>query len=621
MKLTNGHSHVKTTGFTETKEFSVSESPMFFKLMSKNLYKKPELAIVRELSANAMDSHIQAGNGDKPFEIFFPTTKSPYFVIRDYGVGLSKDDANNLYSNFFASNKRASNKYAGCFGLGSKTPLAISDSFTIESVHKSKKYVWVCHLNEEGIPCLSTTNSDGEDTEDQSGVRITVPVKSSSISEFSSIAPTIFQFYKTKPKSNVSYEEPNYVYETESFKIQKASWTTEFYAVMGGIKYPIEQQYLKFTYPEFNYYTTYMEFPIGSLSVETSREGLHYDEKTKKKISEVFQGLKDTVFKEIKDSQKGLVGWDLTLKQIELSKKFKFIGYEHPVIAVSESDNVSTIHTMKSTYQEKHSIRTNQTPIFFIKDIQKGYVKALWEYSRIHNVNSYMIENGSPLITRLGLEPKHLKLLSSVIQKTSKGRVGSYNPRKQVCEIVESSRKSECFRVVENVTVNYYVLRKGTGILFGGQSRNPDAINAIYTAFKLDGITDTVYATLDDSQGQDASELALEILKRHLTQDIVDKYYGFDNNLDTYLIRELTCDSVKDALKEYEVLKKFWGDTHQLVKAYLVLGGEELQVSSKVECKLQKIRDKYPFLKHLGWLRENDLKEISEFVNKCELSF
>jgi hypothetical protein len=621
MKLTSGHSHVKTTGFTETKEFSVSESPMFFKLMSKNLYKKPELAIVRELSANAMDSHIQAGNGDKPFEIFFPTTKSPYFVIRDYGVGLSKDDANNLYSNFFASNKRASNKYAGCFGLGSKTPLAISDSFTIESVHKSKKYVWVCHLNDEGIPCLSTTNSDGEHTEEPSGVRITVPVKSSSISEFSSIAPTIFQFYKTKPKSNVSYEEPNYVYETETFKIQKGSWTTEFYAVMGGIKYPIDQQYLKFTYPEFNYYTTYMDFPIGSLSVETSREGLHYDEKTKKKISEVFQSLKTQVLNEMQDAQKGLVGWDLTLKQIELSQKFKFMGYEHPVITVTESDNVSTIHTMKSTYQEKHSIRTSNTPVFFIKDIQKGYVKALWDYSRIHKVNPYIIENDSPLITRLGLEPKHLKLLSSVIQKTSKDRVGSYNPRKQVCEIVDGSRKSEAFRVVQNATVNYYVLRKGSDILFGGQPRNPDAMSAIHTAFELGGITDTVYATLDTSQGQDASKVALEILQKHLTQDIVDKYYGFENNLDTYLIRELDCDVIKDALTEYSDIDEFWKKTYKLIKAYNMLGGKELQVSNKQECKLQKIRDKYPFLKHLGWVRENDLKEISEFINKCELSF
>ena len=47
-----------------------------------NLYSDPEMAVLREYSSNARDSHIASGNPD-PIEVNLPTTLSPFLTIQD----------------------------------------------------------------------------------------------------------------------------------------------------------------------------------------------------------------------------------------------------------------------------------------------------------------------------------------------------------------------------------------------------------------------------------------------------------------------------------------------------------------------------------------------------------
>ena len=58
----------------EIGEFRIRNSAKAFNILSSGLYANKIRAIVRELSCNAVDSHVAAGKQDTPFDIavFFP---------------------------------------------------------------------------------------------------------------------------------------------------------------------------------------------------------------------------------------------------------------------------------------------------------------------------------------------------------------------------------------------------------------------------------------------------------------------------------------------------------------------------------------------------------------------
>jgi hypothetical protein len=90
-----------------------------------DMYSDPELAIVREYSTNARDSHIAAGVTD-PIEVYTPTVLEPMLRIVDHGVGLSADDIRDIYSRYGLSTKAESNDYNGVLGLGCKSALTVT---------------------------------------------------------------------------------------------------------------------------------------------------------------------------------------------------------------------------------------------------------------------------------------------------------------------------------------------------------------------------------------------------------------------------------------------------------------------------------------------------------------
>ena len=122
--------------------FTIENSPFAFKILSESLYSHKIQSVIRELSTNAADEHVSSGKGDIPFDVHVPTGFEPYFSIRDYGAGLSEADATTLYTTFFKSTKRNDNAVTGCLGLGSKSPFAVTDSFTIESFNGGIRTVY-----------------------------------------------------------------------------------------------------------------------------------------------------------------------------------------------------------------------------------------------------------------------------------------------------------------------------------------------------------------------------------------------------------------------------------------------------------------------------------------------
>jgi DNA topoisomerase VI subunit B len=142
---------VETHGINNTNQFQIKASSHAFRILSDGLYSDKISSIIRELSCNALDSHIANGNPEIPFQIHIPSKLIPHFHIRDYGIGLSEEDIMGLYSTYFASTKGQSNDFVGALGLGSKSPFSYTDSFTVESWFNNEKKTYAIFIGDEGV--------------------------------------------------------------------------------------------------------------------------------------------------------------------------------------------------------------------------------------------------------------------------------------------------------------------------------------------------------------------------------------------------------------------------------------------------------------------------------------
>jgi HSP90 family molecular chaperone len=142
MKLADRTVETHSAGIKNESGFTIAQTSKMFKILSDSLYSDKVMAVIRELSTNAYDSHIASGNKN-PFKVILPSAAKPNFVVRDYGTGLSQRDMESLYTTYGASNKNDSNDFVGCLGLGSKSPFAYTKSFTTSSYFNGQKYTYV----------------------------------------------------------------------------------------------------------------------------------------------------------------------------------------------------------------------------------------------------------------------------------------------------------------------------------------------------------------------------------------------------------------------------------------------------------------------------------------------
>lgn len=294
----------------EEKALRIKASPKAFKVLSDKLYSDKIKAIIRELSCNAYDAHVSAGKGDAPFTVTLPNTLNPNFVVSDNGTGISPQDIDDVFTVFFETTKASSNDFVGCMGLGCKSPLCYTESFVVESFIDGKKYSYSIYKNEVGIP--SCTLMSSEDTDEPSGLRITIPVGSHDFNSFSEKAKSVFTHFKVKPIVNgnaIQIPEKEYYISTENFGLRKRDWNGAK-AIMGNVCYPlsdlrddsltdVEQDILNLDVDIF--------FDIGELDVSASRESLSYDKVTvqhvKNKLAIIESTLQSALTKKIEDCE------------------------------------------------------------------------------------------------------------------------------------------------------------------------------------------------------------------------------------------------------------------------------------------------------------------------------
>jgi len=196
MKIKDVTAPADKGGLDNEQRFRIKASAKAFDILSSRLYTNVVQAVLRELSTNAWDAHVEAGH-EEPFEVHLPTSSETYFLIRDFGPGMSREKVEGLYSTYFDSDKTDSNDVVGCLGLGSKSPYAYADSFTVTSYYGGRRLVYFMY-REDGLPRLSLV--DDSPSSQPSGLEVKLEVQPTDINQFLQEAADIYQYFPVQPK-------------------------------------------------------------------------------------------------------------------------------------------------------------------------------------------------------------------------------------------------------------------------------------------------------------------------------------------------------------------------------------------------------------------------------------
>lgn len=317
-------SNVETTG-----NFALKPSPKAFQILSSSLYANKIKAIIRELSCNAVDSHIAAGKKDTPFTVHLPNSIEPFFSIRDYGTGLSKDQVLNLYVTYFDSTKADSNDYIGAMGLGSKSPFSYTDNYSVTAIKDGVKGLYTAFIDDHGLPSIALMTEC--ETDEPNGVEVKFAVNNGNdFYRFEREAINVYEYFELKPEiigRNIVIPEREYDHENIVPGVHLIGNYSR--AVMGNIAYPIDipnsAEVLGQDLQHILSCGVEMHFPIGALDFQASREGLSYIPLTVNALRQKLQEVSDALKNIIKDEvEQCLTLWDKKCKLTELRGKHLF---------------------------------------------------------------------------------------------------------------------------------------------------------------------------------------------------------------------------------------------------------------------------------------------------------
>lgn len=308
MKLNTEFSTVQTKGVMEKSQARIKMSAHAFSILASGLYTDKIAAVLREVGCNARDAHVAAGKPDLPIEVKLPTVLDSQFHIKDWGVGLDKEEVMGMYLTFFESTKSESDDFVGAFGLGSKSPFAYTDSFTVTAAKGGTKRVFTV-FREAGVPQCVFLHEEPAPTDWQNGLQVSFPVKPTDVANFAARAARVYEFWDVKPVfRGAEVTWPSYAARMETAScVLVRGFSRGVSVVMGGVMYPLpdvadivkdaevsadneqqsvgEVEYLQaFLLTFLRGCTPVLKAPIGLLSVTPSREALSLDTTTRKHL-------------------------------------------------------------------------------------------------------------------------------------------------------------------------------------------------------------------------------------------------------------------------------------------------------------------------------------------------
>lgn len=494
MKIDLGqYSDVDVVSTKEQKNFRLADGAekMIFQMFSKNIYSNPIGSIVREITSNAFDSHVEAGVNFPVKIIRRIIDNKIYFSFIDYGVGMSPERINTIFSVYFQSTKRSNNDEIGGFGLGSKTPLAYrrynrignnsdyDNSYYIITTFDKVKYHYLVH---EGKDSPQITLIHEEPTTERNGTEVRVPVLQTDATTFETECLNQLYYFE-----NIIFEGFETNYETmNNFKIIqgknflfRGSRFSNIHICLGRVRYPIDYNALDISSFDNNIPIA-LRFNIGDLNVTASRESIDYSAETIKKIKDKIDAAKEELM-EILSKQNDEIK---TISDFIEKKEDLYIinfGDDSPKLSIKDS-NLSSKNFDLKNYKFSDIIHWNKhetlfellfdAKLFGVKEPR--YIRSSDECYRgryadfMNNKNLYHIEDeyNRVVMKQSYLKTKHPKRYyilskSTITPATLENAVHYLIPEKwktltdtEKTTILEEIQE-ELFELVKRRTVSY----------------------------------------------------------------------------------------------------------------------------------------------------------------------
>jgi hypothetical protein len=281
-----------------------------------DLYSDQAMAVIREYSTNAFDAHVEAGIS-APIEVSTPNHLSPFFKVKDYGVGLSFDDVVNIYSRYGASTKRDTDGQTGMLGLGCKSALTFTSQFSIVSVKDGIKIIVSISRTPDGAGQMEVV--DQSLTDESNGVEVIVPVGVSVASAFSDKVMDFFQYWEpgtvlVNGSAPFSIRDKENILQLDDNLILVPGSGADV-IVMGNVPYPAKEMnifYDAYSKP----YRAVAWVEMGEVHFPPSRESLVYDAITKSTIAEINAKIARNIVTELEAQVADAETWQKAVSRL-----------------------------------------------------------------------------------------------------------------------------------------------------------------------------------------------------------------------------------------------------------------------------------------------------------------
>ena len=448
MILNEEKKNVTVSGnFTKT-DFSIHADPKAFSILSDKIYTNKIAAVIREISTNAYDAHVAAGN-DEPFDVHLPTALEPFFSVRDYGTGLSHEDCMHVYTTYFMSTKTDSNDFVGALGLGSKSPFCMVDSFTVMSYFNGMVRTYSAYKDEEDCPQFALLIE--EETNEPNGLEVSLSVERDDIWDFEREAKNIYRYFDNVPNINIKTVAEGAHDYLNDYTIRNKNYATNTKwgrtkCVMGQVCYGLDYNDVDHELSSLN---TILYFAIGEINFTPGRETLSLDKKTvkaiKAKLDFVQEDIREQIQKQIDDcpnyfeAAKIWNGLDHKFRRVGMEYKDEPMGVRQiePSICFYKERNRATVYKRIIT----SACYDSKTEYFFKAPGMTGRIRAYLKDFEHENRRVILIDKCQ--VEEIGFDASYVRELSEL----PKPERSSFSGTVDKCKIYKLKNKTYQYKV------------------------------------------------------------------------------------------------------------------------------------------------------------------------------
>lgn len=283
-----------------TRSFGVSDDPMLMSMLSTGFYQNPLRTMIQEVMFNAWDAHRMGNCQHRPIDIYINDTTG--LIIRDYGPGIepgeNDDNMHDIYCMYGGSTKRGQKNQTGGFGLGSKSPFAYTESFTVTSHFGGMKNMYLISRVSDSNGGKPGMTSLVRVPTTETGLMVTVPLKAGHMDKAYEYVKDILFLSGIKAMVHNADEPDEFIDSLHlpagSYMVDDEHYNGHVWAVYGGVRYQIPKNDEYSQEYEFMRLLAYKKdifvgFAPDTLTPLPNREGLNMGDKSKETVKGTFE--------------------------------------------------------------------------------------------------------------------------------------------------------------------------------------------------------------------------------------------------------------------------------------------------------------------------------------------